>query len=331
MTRQLEWIHPSVRDTVIEYLMDHESDRGAFLKSASVSGLSMSMSLAGGAQGGRVFPLLRTGGDWALLREALVRHGSGLTPHAVVTLATTLREALNADGISHEQRQDLHESVVVFLRAVVAGSDNHAKKPTSEGLRAFYDLSYAVGVFVPSPTLDGLWQDTVTSLNTAISQDLDVTALGVAARFPNLVGLLEISEPRFVRINLDGDILEGLETQLVAVLEPKVGEFEDLDPTEDVINDEDGFIPVEPDGSEGEELRWLSAAESFLDRWSAHLRPTGAFDSISESVEEHSRTRRSRSDRFEEWDAGRQQDDQEPEGFSDDERPFDLAEFFADL
>lgn len=332
MTRQIEWIHPSVRDTVIEYLMDHEVERGAFIKSATANGLAMSMSSAGGAQGARVFPLLRTGGDWALLREALARIGRTLDPAPVSTLATTLREALDAPGISEGQLHDLHESVVVFLRAVIIGSEDQDKALTLEALTRFYGLSDAVGVFVPSPSLDGLWRDALKALDNAISQDLDSEALARAMAFPRLMGVLEHNEPRYVRINLDDDAFEVLESRLTVVVERRVGALEDLDAEEDVEDeDEEEFVPVEPDGSEGEEMQWLTACESFLDLWCSREESSEALTDMNDKVREHLGSRQARRDRFEEWDAGRHEPEREPEGYSDEERPFNLSEFFADL
>jgi len=70
--RGIEWIHPSYRDLVIQELERDESRGALFLESCSLTGLELSISVAGGAKGERRFPLMTGPRSWATVRKRLV-------------------------------------------------------------------------------------------------------------------------------------------------------------------------------------------------------------------------------------------------------------------
>ncbi len=61
---RVNWIHPSCRDLSIDELSEHARDRAQFLANCDESGLTLAISLAGGAEGLRQLPLLQTESDW---------------------------------------------------------------------------------------------------------------------------------------------------------------------------------------------------------------------------------------------------------------------------
>src|SRR5437773_2726429 len=69
----IDWMHPSWRDLVIEELATDEPAREHFLKNCGPPGFLLALSVAGGATGGRVMPLLRSPKDWTALTEAAPR------------------------------------------------------------------------------------------------------------------------------------------------------------------------------------------------------------------------------------------------------------------
>ncbi len=73
---RVDWIHPSYRDLSIDELSENASDRARFLANCGESGLTLAVSLAGGAEGLRQLPLLQTENDWecfAICAQQLVR------------------------------------------------------------------------------------------------------------------------------------------------------------------------------------------------------------------------------------------------------------------
>ena len=65
----VDWIHPSYRDLVIAELSRNLSMQRRFLRTASIEGLTLALSAAGGPTGRRRFPLLTAPECWADLRE----------------------------------------------------------------------------------------------------------------------------------------------------------------------------------------------------------------------------------------------------------------------
>jgi hypothetical protein len=68
-SRYAEWVHPSVRDLVIDHLMTDAASRQTFLGRAGIDGVMLALSSEGGATGERLFPLLQNEGDWRLVKE----------------------------------------------------------------------------------------------------------------------------------------------------------------------------------------------------------------------------------------------------------------------
>jgi hypothetical protein len=69
----VDWIHPSYRDLVIEELESDESAATHFLQHCSLTGLELSVSVAGGAKGDRQFPLMAASQSWEIVRERFVQ------------------------------------------------------------------------------------------------------------------------------------------------------------------------------------------------------------------------------------------------------------------
>jgi len=61
------WIHPSIRDLVINFLIESKTERHNFLRSCSISGVSLAISVGGGGEGTRLVPLLLEAVDMEIL------------------------------------------------------------------------------------------------------------------------------------------------------------------------------------------------------------------------------------------------------------------------
>src|SRR5439155_7968902 len=64
----VDWIHPSYRDLVIDELTNDLQLQTIFLNNASLQGLQLALSEAGGASGARDFPFLGSDASWEALR-----------------------------------------------------------------------------------------------------------------------------------------------------------------------------------------------------------------------------------------------------------------------
>src|SRR4051794_27688522 len=90
-----QWVHPSWRDLVIEYLVGNAAERAHFLEHMSIHGILLAISGGGGAEGTREFPLLVDAKDWSLLAEVCARVAGEVTEYGLRKLLTSLREAGN--------------------------------------------------------------------------------------------------------------------------------------------------------------------------------------------------------------------------------------------
>ena len=63
----VDWVHPSWRDLVIEDLASHLEKRRHFLRSAGIDGVTLAISVAGGAAGERELPLMKADEAWDVL------------------------------------------------------------------------------------------------------------------------------------------------------------------------------------------------------------------------------------------------------------------------
>ena len=68
---RVQWVHPSLRDLVIEHLARDERGRDHFLHSCSVHGVLLALSTEGALAGERRFPLLDRDADWDGLTDRL--------------------------------------------------------------------------------------------------------------------------------------------------------------------------------------------------------------------------------------------------------------------
>jgi hypothetical protein len=68
---RVDWVHPSWRDLVIDELATDAAERHRFLRSCGVDGAAVALAGAGGAEGARERPLLRSDADWDALGDGL--------------------------------------------------------------------------------------------------------------------------------------------------------------------------------------------------------------------------------------------------------------------
>jgi hypothetical protein len=70
---RVTWVHPSWRDLVIDELVRDAGERRRFLAQCGVDGAALALSHAGGTDGDRGLPLLKSDADWDALGDGLYR------------------------------------------------------------------------------------------------------------------------------------------------------------------------------------------------------------------------------------------------------------------
>lgn len=101
----VDWIHPSYRDLVIDELMVDLDQQANFVRNASLIGLGLALSEAGGEAGKRVLPFLRSEYSWQALQTRLLDLISAGTEHDIAryasntVLPTSCLEAIHLEPI----------------------------------------------------------------------------------------------------------------------------------------------------------------------------------------------------------------------------------------
>jgi hypothetical protein len=117
---RVAWIHPSWRDLVIDHLGSDDAARRQFLRSCSVHGALLALSVAGGDSGDRALPLLRHDADWDALTGRLYDLIPQLEPVELIgvleALVLTTRGGLEVS--SKVEAEALAEAVLSRVRSL---------------------------------------------------------------------------------------------------------------------------------------------------------------------------------------------------------------------
>jgi hypothetical protein len=334
----IEWIHPSVRDVAIEYLMAHDRDRQRFLRMATPSGFILAVSSAGGASGERTLPLAITRADWEALsaraREILSAESSATQLGLLQALLVALQES---KGAPKEIREHLEALGTQALGSVYARWEPAGVEVAPPLLGTYYELSVAVRQLAPSPSLERVWQTLarrgLAAVRAGLIDEQAVIRLGAWIEF---AVLLAANEPRFLRIaHFPRDQTESL-SEAVDLLEARVEDLSTLDFDEDdwvsLDDGRDVEAPVEPSYEESTELDWLEAALALMKDLSEVMTEAAMrLGAMEDAAVNHIETRRYRKERYEEWEAGLKEGPEDDVRDPDELPRFDLNTFFSDL
>jgi hypothetical protein len=157
-----DWMHPSWRDMVIDFLVDHKETRENFLEKAGVNGLALAISTGGGKLGHRKFPLLIEPTDWAIYTESMSRMIESATIVDTRNLLTAVLNALrienNADTQPIVARPPLRDVAERSLTACRTKWSNSGWTILAPDLAAYYEISEFLRPLPPSPDLSESWQ-----------------------------------------------------------------------------------------------------------------------------------------------------------------------------
>jgi hypothetical protein len=110
----VDWVHPSWRDLVIEDLASHPEKRRNFLRAAGIDGVTLALSVAGGAAGERELPLLKADEDWDVLTTRALELVREMDSEELARLLHALAEASMHPADVWSQRE-----VVALAREVL--------------------------------------------------------------------------------------------------------------------------------------------------------------------------------------------------------------------
>lgn len=340
MTSEVDWVHPSVRDVVIGYLMDHGADRLQFLYTASVSGLVLALSSAGGATGDRTLPLLRTEADWKALG---IRISSIIPDLGSLEQLSLLRGLVSALTVypfipGSELSGHFRDVSMVAMDGLRQCWDAEQTVPDLAMLQSYFRLAEMIHALVPCPRLHPTWGQHVEAARRPMSNSV-VKSFG---RLTQLAALIEREEPRFLRVIGFPDSMGDLIERMVRQIEEELQTLPERDPDEEeeVSDDsvEEGsseMRPVEPSLDEARESEWLEEVITLLKTW-ARLAGTPApeLEALLRAARWEWGVRETRSSRS--WQGGHHATPAlggfyPPPARGEAGGGFDLDQFFSDL
>jgi CRISPR/Cas system CSM-associated protein Csm2 small subunit len=147
----LDWVHPSWRDVVIDYLMRRPDERRRFLRRCEMIGLELALSVSGGATGEREQPLLRTADDWIELRRRMIDLIPGQEQSSHRLLLEALRTSLSTTG--GELRDSVERAAEELCVGVAEEWNRRNEQLSARGLESFYELSVLLSRLPAGPQL----------------------------------------------------------------------------------------------------------------------------------------------------------------------------------
>jgi hypothetical protein len=196
----LAWVHPSVRDTVIEYLTEHDSERQRFLRSATSEGVLLALRTRERGTRSPPLRLLRSPADWAVLGDAVRAIAASGDLADQESLLRGVGEAL--DGCSNDARAGADAAGLgrTLIDSLCQNWQGASAGLTASLLEAFYDLSVRTRYLVPEPDVSLAWRRASANLRSALRQPATDSALGAVSQWIRLVRVLQLNQPRFIRI-----------------------------------------------------------------------------------------------------------------------------------
>jgi hypothetical protein len=336
--QQLDWIHPSVRDVVIEYLMNHDVERQRFLQTAAPSGLVLALSSAGGRKGERSLPFLKHDRDWDALRTRYLQLAVELGADEQLALIRGLLSPLRQPGqiVSDAERDRMRTIAGQALEEIRRSWDTRRERVSVRTIRAYYDLSVSALIYVASPQLDSSWNSAVADLRLAISSEELWSDLSAPSLLLELAEVLTENEPRYVRVVGWPLAAKSLFEAVLGVIEERSSSLRHLQPVDDewvdLGDDQSVRVPVEPSSDEQDETEWLEAAFEVLRRVSTiGMLEQRFIEPLESTCSEHLEVRHKRQRRWNEEGSKVRDDDDYKSPRSQGAGDFDLDDFFADL
>jgi hypothetical protein len=248
--KRFAWMHPSIRDLLIDELITNAETRRSFLDNCSLGGIELALSVSGGKEGERIYPLLRTTDDWAMLQNRIcefVRIAENSELHSLLQTLDFAVAPIMATGSNPQASTPTIPPGLIgaCLEACAQRWDGSKEPIPAKSLQLYYSLSLLVKPLPPSPGL----QPTMDILYSK-SKTMDLISF---AR------VIEKYEPRFLK-------QAGFPGNCAALLTGFLEECED-----ELENDIDGLDEGELDSEESQLSDLASSARDLSSLSSADM------------------------------------------------------------
>jgi hypothetical protein len=194
----VSWIHPSYRDLVIEELSNDPTLKGHFLGNTNLEGIKLALSDAGGAAGGRKFPLIRSDDDW----KTLVTRCPQFAANAEEPEAAEMLQVLySAHEVASTEKAGRLTEIISAVCDVLREKWDNDGQPALKSLKAYCQASGVCDRLPALPNFTKIWEDFLSRLEDEVDPTSSRLFLNpeVLDEWIELIDLLTENEPRFLR------------------------------------------------------------------------------------------------------------------------------------
>jgi hypothetical protein len=198
------WVHPSMRDLVINYLVNNRNSRIEFLSKCSLGGISLALSIGGGSEGTRTFPLITDMNDQAIL----IKRIEDLIKIINLDKLVLLLETISAAKIKVAEIEDI-EIIKIINDIFEVAIDNLLLRWNTDKniidirlVNLYYKIVKDSRTYRPPPPLKYTWDKIFGKMAEATYYSEDYVETGDWSemdQFLDFVHILIKEEPRFLR------------------------------------------------------------------------------------------------------------------------------------
>jgi hypothetical protein len=196
----IDWMHPSYRDLVIDELSADAGLQHEFLSSMGLSGIKLAISDTGGKEGDRFFPLMNLPDSWDILEarcQSLVRSGD-------VSASVELITALHSARKEIRDTTQAHRLTAILLQVCEDARRrwNATREPlSSSDLDAYVIATTDLRPLPPLPILDPSWERAECTLRKELEESGEVLMSNPSAirEWLAMASVILNAEPRFLK------------------------------------------------------------------------------------------------------------------------------------
>jgi len=198
------WVHPSMRDLVITYLVNNKNGRLDFLSKCSIGGISLGLSIGGGSEGTRIFPLVIDSEDQLIIRKRIKELIYNINIKELAKLLGTINEAKtkSSELENIEIISFINEIYEIAIDEVILRWQDKNEIIEVNLLNLYYKMAKHSKTYRLPPPLKFTWDSFFITMSEAAynSEDyVETQDCSEINQFLDLVELINLEDPRFLR------------------------------------------------------------------------------------------------------------------------------------
>jgi hypothetical protein len=214
------WVHPSMRDLVINYLVSNKNSRIEFLSKCSLGGISLALSIGGGSEGTRTFPLVTDMDDQAIFIKRIKELINTIDSDQLVLLLETISEAKRkiAEIEDIEIINSINEIFEAAIDSLLMRWNIDNDLIDIKLIKIYYKIIQGSKIYRPAPPLKYTWDKIFGKMAEATyySEDyVDSDDWSELEEFLEFVKIVMHEEPRLLRYVNFPDCFSKLATNFI--------------------------------------------------------------------------------------------------------------------